>query len=99
MTTVTAPPQPETTAATPRRRRGLDRRHIPVLATLPLLVLMYSIGVANYDNFARPHVFLNVFVDNAFLVVVAVGMSCVILTGGIVLSVGAVVALTTVVAA
>jgi simple sugar transport system permease protein len=99
MIDVSAPPQPETATVTPRRRRGLDRRHIPVLATLVLLVLMYAIGTANYENFSDTQVLLNVFVDNAFLLVVAVGMTFVILTGGIDLSVGAVVALTTVVAA
>ena len=99
MIDVSAPPQPETTAPAPRKRRGLDRRHIPVLATLALLALMYGIGVGNYDNFADTQVLLNVFVDNAFLLVVAAGMTFVILTGGIDLSVGAVVALTTVVAA
>jgi ribose/xylose/arabinose/galactoside ABC-type transport system permease subunit len=44
-------------------------------------------------------VFANLFVDNAFLIVLAVGMTFVILTGGIDLSVGAVVALSTMVAA
>jgi len=99
MIDVTAPPQPETAATALRKRRGLDRRHIPVLATLALLALMYGIGVGNYDNFSDTQVLLNVFVDNAFLLVVAAGMTFVILTGGIDLSVGAVVALTTVVAA
>jgi galactofuranose transport system permease protein len=99
MTAVSAPPQPETTAVAPRRRRGVDRRHVPVLATLALLALMYGLGTANYENFSDTQVLLNVFVDNAFLLVVAVGMTFVILTGGIDLSVGAVVALTTVVAA
>ena len=100
MTDVKAPPQPEVTVSPPqRRRRGLDRRQIPVLATLGLLALMYGLGTANYDNFSDTQVLLNVFVDNAFLLVVAAGMTFVILTGGIDLSVGAVVALTTVVAA
>ncbi|AGZ42065.1 galactofuranose ABC transporter, permease protein YjfF [Actinoplanes friuliensis] len=99
MIDVSAPPQTTTAPATPRRRRRADRRHIPVLATLALLVTMYAIGVANYDNFSDTQVLLNVFVDNAFLLVVAAGMTFVILTGGIDLSVGAVVALTTVVAA
>ena len=44
---------------------------------------------------ASAQVILNIFVDNAFLLVVAVGMTFVILTGGIDLSVGAVVALAT----
>ena len=42
---------------------------------------------------------LNLFVDNAFLIVLAVGMTFVILTGGIDLSVGSVVALSTMIAA
>ncbi|MEU8607453.1 galactofuranose ABC transporter, permease protein YjfF [Actinoplanes sp. NPDC048791] len=99
MTDVKAPPQPAVTVSAPHKRRRLDRRHIPVLATLALLALMYGLGVANYDNFSDTQVLLNVFVDNAFLLVVAAGMTFVILTGGIDLSVGAVVALTTVVAA
>ncbi len=99
MTAVSAPPEPQITTPAARRRRGLDRRHVPVLATLALLVLMYSLGVGNYDNFSDTQVLLNIFVDNAFLLVVAAGMTFVILTGGIDLSVGAVVALTTVVAA
>jgi simple sugar transport system permease protein len=44
-------------------------------------------------------VFANLLVDNAFLLVLAVGMTFVILSGGIDLSVGAVLALSTVIAA
>jgi simple sugar transport system permease protein len=76
----------------------MRQRHLPVVATLSLLALMYGLGLVNYDGFSDTQVFLNVFVDNAFLLVVAVGMTFVILAGGIDLSVGAVVALTTVVA-
>ncbi|WP_438862079.1 galactofuranose ABC transporter, permease protein YjfF [Paractinoplanes aksuensis] len=82
-----------------RRVYRPNTKHIPVLATLALLVVMYSIGVYNYESFGDTQVFLNIFVDNAFLLVVAVGMTFVILTGGIDLSVGAVIALTTTVAA
>jgi simple sugar transport system permease protein len=49
-----------------------------------------------YPAFGSAQVILNIFVDNSFLLVVAVGMTFVILTGGIDLSVGAVVALGTV---
>ena len=69
------------------------RSSIPVLATLSLLVLMYTVGSIRYDEFFSGQVFLNLFIDNAFLLVVAVGMTFVILTGGIDLSVGSVVAL------
>ena len=73
------------------------QRYIPVLATAVVLVTLYAIGAAKYDRFGRPQVILNLFIDNSFLLVVAAGMTFVILTGGIDLSVGAVVALTTVV--
>jgi simple sugar transport system permease protein len=44
-------------------------------------------------------VFLNLFIDNAFLMIVAVGMTFVIISGGIDLSVGSVIALTTMISA
>jgi len=74
-------------------------RFIPVLATLVLLLVMYGVGVAQYRAFSGPQVVFNVFIDNGFLLVVAVGMTFVILTGGIDLSVGSVVAMTAMVAA
>jgi simple sugar transport system permease protein len=77
----------------------LPQRYVPVLATLLLLVVMYSVGVTQYRAFSDGQLILNVFVDNAFLIVLAVGMTFVILTGGIDLSVGAVVALTTMLSA
>jgi simple sugar transport system permease protein len=92
-----APPTKTTVARNRVYRR--NRRHIPLAATATLLALMYGIGAVNYEGFSDTQVLLNVFIDNAFLLVVAVGVTFVILTGGIDLSVGAVVALTTVVAA
>jgi len=92
---------PTSPSAKGGRARGprLDRRHIPVLATGVLLVVMYLTGALNYPDFADTQVLLNVFIDNSFLLVVAVGMTFVIMSGGIDLSVGAVVALTTVITA
>ena len=74
-------------------------KYLPVLGTVALLAVMYGIGAARYDGFSDTQVLLNIFVDNAFLLVVAVGMTLVILTGGIDLSVGSVVALSTMLAA
>ncbi|AWB93668.1 galactofuranose ABC transporter, permease protein YjfF [Aeromicrobium chenweiae] len=75
------------------------RRFYPVLATAALFVGMLGAGGIRYEGFTSPQVILNLLVDNAFLIVLAVGMTCVILTGGIDLSVGSVVALSTMVAA
>ncbi|MET7834775.1 MULTISPECIES: galactofuranose ABC transporter, permease protein YjfF [Micromonospora] len=80
-------------------RPGLPRRHVPVLATLALLLVMYGIGVSQYRAFSNVQVVFNVFIDNGFVLVVAVGMTFVILTGGIDLSVGSVVAMTAMVSA
>ncbi|RIV37589.1 galactofuranose ABC transporter, permease protein YjfF [Micromonospora radicis] len=84
--------------AGPRWAR-LPRRHVPVLVTLALLLVMYGVGVSQYRAFSNVQVIFNVFIDNGFLLVVAVGMTFVILTGGIDLSVGSVVAMTAMVSA
>jgi simple sugar transport system permease protein len=85
-----------TTPLTPTRDWWrIPQRYVPVLATLTLLLVMYGVGVSQYRAFSNVQVVFNVFIDNGFLLVVGVGMTFVILTGGIDLSVGAVVALTT----
>ncbi|MEB0287714.1 MULTISPECIES: galactofuranose ABC transporter, permease protein YjfF [Cryobacterium] len=71
----------------------------PVLVTLVLLIAIFAIGGSRYRGFVSGPVILNLFVDNAYLIVLAVGMTFVILTGGIDLSVGAVLALSTMIAA
>ncbi|GIG00553.1 galactofuranose ABC transporter, permease protein YjfF [Catellatospora citrea] len=84
-----------TTPLTPTRDWWrIPQRYVPVLATLTLLLVMYGVGVSQYRAFSNVQVVFNVFIDNGFLLVVAVGMTFVILTGGIDLSVGSVVAMT-----
>ena len=70
-----------------------------MLGTFVVLVAMLVIGGTRYENFLTGRVMANVLINNSFLVVLAVGMTFVILTGGIDLSVGAVVALSGCVAA
>ncbi|MGM9428481.1 galactofuranose ABC transporter, permease protein YjfF [Hydrogenophaga sp. MI9] len=77
----------------------LDLRFLPLLATIALFLLMVLAGAWRYTGFFSPQVFLNLLIDNAFLLIVATGMSFVILSGGIDLSVGSVVALSTMVLA
>lgn len=77
----------------------LARKYIPLAATVSLFVVMSAFGSFSYNGFFSTQVFLNLLIDNAFLVVVAVGMTFVILSGGIDLSVGSVVALSTIVLA
>ena len=58
-----------------------------------------GIGGLLYDNFVTGQVLANILISNSHLIVLAVGMTFVILTGGIDLSVGAVVALSAIIAA
>ena len=74
-------------------------RYLSPLASLGLLALMFGAIVVRYDFASPTQVFLNLFVDNAYLIVLAVGMTFVILSGGIDLSVGSTVALSTVIVA
>jgi ribose/xylose/arabinose/galactoside ABC-type transport system permease subunit len=81
------------------RPRLPSSRYSSVIVTLLLLIAMFIGGSTQYRGFFSGQVVLNLFVDNAFLLVLAVGMTFVILTGGIDLSVGSVVALSTMIAA
>ncbi|WP_105031716.1 galactofuranose ABC transporter, permease protein YjfF [Arthrobacter ruber] len=88
----------------PLDRRRISRlqgkaRYAPSLATVGLFLAMFAVGAAMYPGFLSGQVFLNLLIDNTFLIVLAVGMTFVILTGGIDLSVGSVVALSMMIAA
>ncbi|WP_232668139.1 galactofuranose ABC transporter, permease protein YjfF [Pseudonocardia sp. TRM90224] len=99
--TATMPTGTTTPAASAARSRSWrpSRRLVPTLATFVLFVALFAGGSLRYDGFFSGQVLLNLFVDNAFLIVLAVGMTFVILTGGIDLSVGSVVALSGVLSA
>ena len=80
-------------------RARWNPKYLPLAATISLFVAMATLGSVMYTGFFSAQVFLNLLIDNAFLIIVAVGMTFVILSGGIDLSVGSVVALTTMVLA
>nr|WP_111877917.1 galactofuranose ABC transporter, permease protein YjfF [Paracidovorax anthurii] len=90
-----ADPAPQASA----RRSWRNPRYLPLAATVSLFLAMATLGSVRYSGFFSAQVFLNLLIDNAFLIIVAVGMTFVILSGGIDLSVGSVVALSTMVLA
>ncbi|XAH25002.1 galactofuranose ABC transporter, permease protein YjfF [Xylophilus sp. GW821-FHT01B05] len=93
---------PDTVAGGLGKGRRLPRvqpQYLPLAATVSLFFAMATLGSLRYDGFFSAQVFLNLLIDNAFLIIVAVGMTFVILSGGIDLSVGSVIALTTMVSA
>ena len=66
----------------------------PALGALVILILMFIGAQLYFGNFATPRVISSLLLDNSYLLILAVGMTFVILTGGIDLSVGAVMAFT-----
>jgi galactofuranose transport system permease protein len=70
----------------------LNPKYIPLLATAVVLLAVFFTGSLLYPNFGTPRVIVNLLGDNAFVGVAAVGESFVILSGGIDLSVGSMVA-------
>ena len=82
-----------------KRMARIDSRYVPLLGTIAVFALTAGYGSLAYTGFFSAQVFLNLLIDNAFLCIVGVGMTFVILSGGIDLSVGSVIALTTMVSA
>src|SRR6478672_4701188 len=70
----------------------LNPKYIPLLATAAVLILVFGTGSFLYPNFGTPRVIVNLLGDNAFVGVAAVGETFAILSGGIDLSVGSMVA-------
>lgn len=78
-----------------KKRGNIDGKAFLLMITILLFVIMYVAGIVIFKNkgFAKPQVFLNLFISNAGLIVIAAGMTMVMITGGIDISVGSVVAL------
>jgi ribose/xylose/arabinose/galactoside ABC-type transport system permease subunit len=70
----------------------INPKYIPLAATALVLIALYLLGCLWFPNFSSLRVIVNLFGDNAFLGIAAVGATFVILSGGIDLSVGAVIA-------
>ncbi|BBB47455.1 ABC transporter permease subunit [Pelolinea submarina] len=71
----------------------------PLLATIAIFILVYAIGGQLYPAMKKPQVFLNLFINNASLLIISIGMTVVVIMGGIDLSVGAMIALSSVASA
>lgn len=77
-------------------RRWLQSRHFPLMVTLCVLGILFGTASSMFPRFLSARVVLDLFENNATLGILAVGMTFVILSGGIDLSVGAVMAFTTI---
>ena len=78
-----------------KKFKDIDTNKFLLGITIVMFFVMYIIGmiVFNKQGFAKPQVFLNLFVNNAGLIVIATSMTMVMITGGIDISVGSLVAM------
>ena len=76
-------------------RRSINSNTLLLLITIGLFIVLYAGGCIVYSSrgFTNFQTFLNLFRTNAGLICVACGLTCVMLTGGIDISVGSLVAL------
>jgi ribose/xylose/arabinose/galactoside ABC-type transport system permease subunit len=75
------------------------QRRLPLLTTGAVLVGLFAIAAMRYEGFFSGGVLGNLLTDNATLGITAVGLTLVIFSGGIDLSVGAVVGFTSILTA
>lgn len=68
-------------------KKRVKINNVSLLIAVVLLVVMYIAGANIYERFGSVSTILNLFNDNAYLIVVSVGMTFVLLTGGIDISV------------
>ena len=80
-------------------KKNINSHSILLLITVGLFILLYAAGYfmygfgANAKGFEKLQNFLDIFRTNAALICIACGMTCVMLTGGIDISVGSLVAM------
>ena len=76
--------------------RLFNPKYIMVYSTIGVFLIIYLVGAILFGDkgFTTLRTFMNMFIDNAYIGISAVGMTMVLITGGIDLSVGAVASLT-----
>lgn len=80
----------------PKKKLRINSNTIMLLITIALFIALYGAGCVMYasKDFGRLQNFFNVLINNAGLLIAACGVTCVMLAGGIDISVGSMVALT-----
>ncbi len=71
----------------------LSYKYINLMITVVLFFALFAAGSVLYNGFFSTQVLLNMLIDNAFLIITAIGMTFVLIIGGIDISVGSVIAL------
>ena len=79
----------------PSQKRKINGNSFLLVITIALFVAMYAAGMMVFADkgFAKPQMFFNLFITNAGLLVISMGLTIVMISGGIDISVGSVTAL------
>jgi len=72
----------------------IKSKYLPLIATTLIFVIAYALCYLQFPNILSTRVIGNLLTDNAFLGIAALGMTFVIISGGIDLSIGSVIAFT-----
>ncbi len=78
-----------------KAKKSFNSNTLLLIITIVLFIVLYAGGCIAYGakGFTHFQTFLNILITNAGLICVACGMTCVMLTGGIDISVGALIAM------
>ncbi len=78
-----------------KTKKSFNSNTLLLIITIVLFIVLYAGGCIAYGakGFTHFQTFLNILITNAGLICVACGMTCVMLTGGIDISVGALIAM------
>jgi simple sugar transport system permease protein len=79
---------------TASKRDSFFKRNLTIIAPALVFIVFFIVGGVLFRNFFTLRVLLNLLTNNAFMGLAAVGMTVVIISGGIDLSVGAVISTT-----
>ena len=84
-----------------KTRKKINSNTFLFIITIALFIVMYAAGMIIFADkgFAKPQMFMNLLINNAGLIVISCGMTIVMITGGIDISVGSVTALVCMVSA
>lgn len=84
-----------------KRHEPISNSQLLFLIAIGIFMLLYCAGIIFFgkDGFLKPQTFLTMLNNNAALIIVACGLTIVMITGGIDISVGAVIALVSIVCA
>lgn len=76
-----------------------DRKYLPVIVTILMFVVAFVTASIKYPGFGTAQVFYNMLIDNSFIIISAVGVTFVLISGNIDLSMGAMIAFVSMVSA